>query len=69
MYLELDGSARVQTVPEDSVSILRPILECWYKRTGCPVLLNTSLNVRGEPMVNTLDHANEFSERYDVIVL
>tara|TARA_B100000927_G_scaffold53897_1_gene40852 strand:- start:3568 stop:4947 length:1380 start_codon:yes stop_codon:yes gene_type:complete len=67
--IHVDGSARVQTVPEDSVSILRPILECWYKRTGCPVLLNTSLNVRGEPMVNTLDHANEFSEKYDVIVL
>ena len=67
--VHVDGSARVQTVPEDSESILRPILECWYKRTGCPVLLNTSLNIRGEPMVNNLDHAKEFSEKYDVIVL
>jgi len=31
--------------------------------------LNTSLNIRGEPMVNNLDHAKEFSEKYDVIVL
>jgi len=66
--IHVDNSARVQTVPETSESILRPILECWYERTGCPVLLNTSLNVRGKPMVNTIDDAKLFSEKYEVVV-
>ena len=67
--IHVDNSARVQTVPETSESVLRPILECWYERTGCPVLLNTSLNVRGKPMVNTIDDGKLFAETYDVTVL
>ena len=67
--IHVDGSARVQTVPENSQSVLRKVLECWYERTGCPVLLNTSLNVRGQPMVNTWDDAYEFARTYDVVVL
>ena len=42
----VDGTARVQLVEPDSESILRPILEEWYDETGCPVLLNTSLNIK-----------------------
>ena len=67
--LHVDNSARVQTVPETSESILRPILEAWYERTGCPVLLNTSLNVRGKPMVNNIEDARLFENKYDVIVM
>ena len=66
--IHVDNSARVQTVPEDSESILRPILECWYERTGCPVLLNTSLNIKGKPMVNTIGDAKLFEMKYDVTV-
>ena len=66
--IHVDGSARVQTVPLDSESILRPILEAWYARTGCPVLLNTSLNIKGKPMVNTVQDAKLFEEKYDVTV-
>ena len=66
--LHVDNSARVQTVPETSNSILRPILEAWYERTGCPVLLNTSLNVRGKPMVNDWSDAELFSKKYSVDV-
>ena len=51
--LHVDNTARVQTVPKDSPSVLRPILERWYEKTGCPVIVNTSFNVRGEPIVNT----------------
>lgn len=61
-----DNTARVQAVPIWSSSILREILECWYVRTGCPVLLNTSLNIRGMPIVNTWEDAKEFSKTYDV---
>jgi carbamoyltransferase len=66
--IHVDNSARVQTVPEDSESILRPILECWYERTGCPVLLNTSLNIKGKPMVNTIGDAKLFEMKHDVTV-
>ena len=66
--IHVDNSARVQTVPLDSESILRPILEAWYARTGCPVLLNTSLNIKGKPMVNTVHDAKLFENKYDVTV-
>jgi len=63
-----DGTARVQTVPQDG-SGFRQLLEAWYARTACPMLLNTSLNVRGEPMVNDRDDADRFENVYGVPVL
>ena len=48
----VDGTARVQIVRKDSRSILRPILEEFYELTRVPMLLNTSLNVRGKPICN-----------------
>jgi carbamoyltransferase len=53
----VDHSARVQTVSADRSPRFHAILEAFEKRTGCPILLNTSFNVRGEPMVNTPEHA------------
>lgn len=52
-----DGTARVQTVAKDSSSPLRPILEQFHTLTGIPVLLNTSFNRKGQPMVQTPDEA------------
>jgi carbamoyltransferase len=49
----LDGSARVQTISPLDTSITRKILENFYSLTGCPALINTSFNVRGEPIVST----------------
>ena len=48
----VDGTARVQIVTKDSISIIRPILEEFYNLSGIPMLLNTSLNVRGKPICN-----------------
>jgi carbamoyltransferase len=62
-----DGSSRVQTVPPDGSGI-RLLLEAWYAKTGCPMLLNTSLNVRGEPMVNDRADADRFEKLYNVKV-
>jgi carbamoyltransferase len=62
-----DGSSRVQTVPPDGSGI-RLLLEAWYAKTGCPMLLNTSLNVRGEPMVNDRANADRFEKLYNVKV-
>jgi len=62
-----DGTSRVQTVPQDG-SPFRKLLELWYKETGCPMLLNTSLNIKGQPMVNDLNDAREFERKYNVVV-
>ena len=62
-----DGTSRVQTV-EDNGSGIRRLLEAWYKETGCPMLLNTSLNIRGEPMVNDRADADRFEQLYGVTV-
>jgi carbamoyltransferase len=63
-----DGTSRVQTVPKDGSGI-RELLEKWYVLTGCPMLLNTSLNIRGEPMVNDRSDADRFENLYGVKVL
>lgn len=64
-----DGTSRVQTVPKDSRSGIRQLLEEWYRDTGCPMLLNTSLNIRGEPMVNDRVDAHRFENLYGVRVV
>ena len=63
-----DGTSRVQTVPNDGTGI-RELLEKWYVLTGCPMLLNTSLNIRGEPMVNDQNDADRFEKLYNVKVI
>lgn len=63
-----DGTSRVQTVPKDSASGVRQLLEKWFTLTGCPILLNTSLNIRGEPMVNDRSDADRFEKLYGVKV-
>jgi len=64
-----DGTSRVQTVPKDCRSGIRELLEKWLLVTDCPMLLNTSLNIRGEPMVNDLSDAIRFQERYGIQVV
>ena len=65
--VHVDGTSRIQTVPADGSGI-RQLLEAWYAATGCPMLLNTSLNIRGEPMVNDRVDADRFERLYDVKV-
>jgi len=62
----VDGTARVQVVKKDCGSVIRSILEEWYDETGCPMLLNTSLNIKGMPIVDTWNDAMEFSKLYNV---
>jgi len=65
--IHADGTSRVQTVPKDS-SRIGQLLELWYDTTGCPILLNTSLNIRGEPMVNDRLDARRFQRQYNTRV-
>ncbi|NNE69347.1 MAG: carbamoyltransferase [Rhodothermales bacterium] len=53
----VDGSARIQTVSAEGNPAYHALLKAFEKRTGCPVLVNTSFNVRGEPIVCTPEDA------------
>ena len=64
-----DGTSRVQVVGKNSRSGIRQLLERWFVMTGCPMLLNTSLNIRGKPMVNDRTDADQFETMYGVKVL
>jgi len=63
-----DGTSRVQTVTFEQHPGLYTLLRQWYQETGCPILLNTSLNVKGKPMVNNSKDAREFEQTYGVRV-
>jgi carbamoyltransferase len=67
----VDGSARVQTVDPATSARFAALIAAFYRRTGCPVLLNTSFNMRGEPIVNSaLDAINCFIKSgIDLLVL
>jgi carbamoyltransferase len=52
-----DGTARLQTVAWGENALFHELLEAFKKRTGVPVLVNTSLNVAGEPVVATATDA------------
>ena len=49
----VDGSARVQTVDDERNPLFAQLLRAFERRTGCPLLINTSFNVRGEPIVES----------------
>ena len=66
--VHVDGTSRIQTVARDSKAGIRELLEKWYVMTDCPMLLNTSLNIRGEPMVNDRSDADRFEQQYNVKV-
>src|SRR6056300_531990 len=63
-----DGTSRVQTVPYSSNPGLYILLTRWYEETGCPMLLNTSLNIKGQPIVNSRLDAEKFAKYYGVKV-
>ena len=63
-----DGTSRVQTVNQKQHSGLYGLLTRWYEQTGCPMLLNTSLNIKGDPIVNNINDANRFEKKYNVKV-
>ncbi|MBN1517137.1 carbamoyltransferase [Candidatus Sumerlaeota bacterium] len=53
----VDGSARLQTVRREENPLYYDLIEAFYRRTGCPVIINTSFNVRSEPIVCTPEEA------------
>jgi carbamoyltransferase len=65
----VDYSARVQTVDAADQPEFHAILSAFEAETGCPVLVNTSFNVRGEPIVNTPQDAYRCFMRTDIDLL
>jgi carbamoyltransferase len=65
----VDYSARVQTVHADTNPLFHLLLSAFNERTGCPVLVNTSFNVRGEPIVCTPEDAFRCFMGTDIEVL
>jgi len=66
--IHADGTSRVQTVRQEEHPDLHKLLTSFYKKSGCPMLLNTSLNIKGQPIVNDEADAEAFAKHYGVKV-
>jgi carbamoyltransferase len=66
--VHVDGTSRVQTVSREQNQGLYDLLAAWYRETGCPMLVNTSLNIKGQPLVNDITDALTFERRYGIRV-
>jgi carbamoyltransferase len=55
--IHIDGTCRIQTVKEHQNPIYYEMINHFYKETGVPILFNTSFNLAGEPLVETIDDA------------
>jgi len=64
--IHVDGTSRCQVVKKDCQSVIRPILEEYFERTGIPMLLNTSLNIKGQPILNDEKDVEEWEKKYKV---
>ena len=53
----VDYSARIQTVHQDTNPRYHALIQRFFEKTGCPVIVNTSFNVRGEPIVESPEDA------------
>jgi len=60
--VHVDGTSRVQTVDSKQPFIFE-VLKKWHALTGCPILLNTSLNVKGKPLLNSVADIPEFAHK------
>jgi len=62
----VDGTGRVQTVSKSSNPLYHKLISKFYELTDVPVIINTSMNVRGEPIVNTPEHAYDMLTKTDM---
>jgi carbamoyltransferase len=67
--VHVDGTSRIQTVNHQQHPKFYQLLMEWYNETGCPMLINTSLNIKNQPLVNTEQHAQDFGLKYGIPVL
>ena len=65
----VDGTSRVQTINRKENRGYYDMIKRFYDKTGCPMVLNTSLNIKGQPIVNTKQDGKDFEKHYGVKVL
>lgn len=65
----LDDSARVQTVSTNSNLLFAKLIQEFYLQTGVPIICNTSLNDKGEPIINKLEEAINFALRKNINII
>jgi carbamoyltransferase len=66
--IHADGTSRVQTVNKEQHADLYELLKSFKDKTGCPMLVNTSLNIKGMPIVNDEEDAQKFQSYYETNV-
>ena len=64
----VDGTCRYQTVDKDN-NIYYSLIKEFYKITGCPLLLNTSFNINGKPIMSKIKDAEEYFNNSDIDIL
>lgn len=64
----IDGTSRVQTINEQQNKEVYDLLKAFHRETGCPMLLNTSMNIKGKPLVDTWEQALEFQKETGIKV-
>ena len=67
--LPLNNSSRVQTLKRSDNKILYDLILCFKQHTGVPLLCNTSLNDKGEPIINTAREALNFALRKNICIV
>ncbi len=67
--VHVDGTSRVQTVNREQHRGLWRVLNKFYQETGVPVLLNTSLNIKGQPLINDKNDIIDWQQHYKYNIL
>jgi len=62
----IDGTGRLQSVNEDASPLYYKLIKEFQSLTGVPIIINTSMNVMGEPIVNTPDEAYQMILKTDM---
>ena len=64
--IHIDGTCRIQTVTREQNPHYYDIIKAFKEKTGCPIIFNTSFNLGGEPLVETLDDAIRTLDNCDI---
>jgi carbamoyltransferase len=67
--VHIDGTSRVQTVNKNQHKGLWRVLNKFYQQTGVPILLNTSLNIKGQPLINDKNDIIDWQQHYKYNIL